>query len=306
LPAAFIFFVGFYLRQKKFAYMMFGVMLAGLLLITLPIIFTEVKGNPALTQMGINNHAGNLEGKEVRFGTLLSAAYSGENMVIPAGTITGMHDSYMPLSGIFMLVGMQIDAFFGGVGSGFINFLVYLVTALFIATLMIGRTPEILGKKISIREMQIAVAVNFIQVAIPLILAALACFVFMNYPGGNNSLGWLSNHGPHGFTTFLYEYVSGGAGNGSNFGSLGNNTPFWNLTTSLAMLTGRFVPIVGMMMLVGMLQKKQYIEPSAGTLKTNTVTFGVYLFIIILLLNALCELPAYMLGPIADHLTLAH
>jgi potassium-transporting ATPase potassium-binding subunit len=231
---------------------------------------------------------------------LLTAAYCGENVAIPAGTIAGMHDSFMPLSGVFMLVGMQIDAFFGGLGTGFINFLVYLITALFIATLMIGRTPEILGKKISIREMQLAVGVNIIQVAVPLMLTAVACVVFTHY--GNDTLGWLSNSGPHGFTTFLYEYISGGAGNGSGFEGLGDNTPFWNLTTAIPMLSGRFAPIVGMLALAGSLQKKPYTVPSAGTLKTDTFTFGAYTFLIILILNALYVLPAFMLGPASDHL----
>lgn len=302
LPTAFVFFVGYHLRQRKFAYMVLGVMIAGLLLVTLPIIWQELKGNPAITQMGISNTVGNLEGKEARFGTLLTAAYCGENVAVPAGTIAGMHDSFMPLSGVFMLVGMQIDAFFGGLGTGFINFLVYFVTALFIATLMIGRTPEILGKKISIREMQLAVGVNIIQVGVPLVLTAIACVVFTQYPGGNDALGWLSNPGPHGFTTFLYEYISGGAGNGSGFEGLGDNTPYWNLTTSIPMLTGRFAPIVGMLALVGVLQKKPYVASSSGTLKIDTFTFGAYTFLIILILNALYVLPAFMLGPASNHL----
>lgn len=146
LPMAFIFFIGYYLKAKKFARVIFGVMTVGFLLITIPIIQQEVKGNPRIEAMNIRSH-GNMEGKEVRFGPFYSAFYAGENVVIPAGTLVGMHDSFMSLSGVFMLLGMNIDAFFGGLGSGWINMFIFLVVALFIGSLMIGRTPEILGKK---------------------------------------------------------------------------------------------------------------------------------------------------------------
>jgi K+-transporting ATPase ATPase A chain len=302
LPMAFVFCVGHYLDARRLSKIIFGVMTAGFLLVTIPIIIQEERGNPAVTAMGIANTAGNMEGKEVRFGSFYSAYYSGVNVVVPAGTTTGMHDSYMPLSGVFMLVGMQIDAFYGGLGTGWINIFIYLIIAIFIGTMMIGRTPEIFGKKISIREIQIAVGVSVTQVIMPMLFAAIACYVYIHYPGGNNELKWLSNKGSHGFTTMFYEYVSSVAGNGSNFGGLGNNTIFWNTTTALAMLCGRFIPITGAIAMAGLLQQKKYVPLSKGSLPADTTIFGIFLLMIIIVLNALSFLPSFMLGPISEQL----
>lgn len=302
LPLAFVFCIGYYLDARRFSKMIFAVMTAGFLLITIPIIKQEVRGNPAITAMGIDNSAGNLEGKEIRFGSFYSAYYSGVNMVVPAGTTTGVHDSYMPLSGIFMLVGMQIDAFYGGLGTGWINMFIYLIVAVFIGTMMIGRTPELFGKKISIREMQIATAVSVATVMIPMLFAAIACYVYIHYSGGNNELNWLSNKGSHGFTTMFYEYVSSVAGNGSNFGGLGNNTVFWNTSTALAMLFGRFIPITGAIAIAGLLQQKKYVPLSKGSLHADTTTFGLFLLLMIIIINALSFLPVFMLGPISEQL----
>jgi K+-transporting ATPase ATPase A chain len=302
LPMAFVFCIGYYLNAPRFSKMIFAVMTAGFLLVTIPVIIQEVRGNPAVTAMHIDNAAGNMEGKEVRYGSFYSAYYSGVNMVVPAGTTIGVHDSYMPLSGVFMLIGMQIDAFYGGLGTGWINMFIYLIVAVFIGTMMIGRTPELFGKKINIREMQIAVGVSVAQVMVPMLLAAVACYVYIHYPGGNNKLNWLSNKGSHGFTTMFYEYVSSVAGNGSNFGGLGNNTVFWNTSTALAMLCGRFIPITGAMLIAGLLQQKKYIPSSKGSLPADTSTFGLFLLLVILVLNALSFLPVFMLGPISEQL----
>jgi len=304
LPMAFVFFIGYYLNRKKFAWMLFSVMAAGLLLLTFPIAKEEAAGNPRITAMGINQSAGNMEGKEVRFGVNYSAFYCAENIVIPAGTVASVHDSYMPLSATAMLIGMQVDAFFGGLGTGWINMFMYLVIAVFIGTLMIGRSPELFGKKISTKEMQVAVMVNVLQIFVPVALAAIACFVYVNKTGGGDTLGWLSNKGPHGFTTMLYEYVSSAAGNGSNFAGLGNNTIFWNLTTSIAMLSGRFVPIIGGLMIVGLMKQKKFIPASLGTLQTDSATFGAFLFVLILILSVLSLFVIFMAGPIAEHFSL--
>jgi len=300
LPVAFIFFIGKYLGKAKFSRMLFFVMFAGFLITLVPILYCEVGGNPHLASMGISLHMGNMEGKEVRFGSFSSAFYSAVNMVIPAGTITGMHDSYMPLSAIGMLTGMQVDAFFGGLGTGWINMFIYLIIAVFIASQMIGRTPDLMGRKISIREMQVAIVVSVLSFAIPLILTAVASFVIKNYPGGNDSLGWISNKGPHGFTTMLYEYISSMAGNGSEFSGLGNNTPYWNLTTCIPMLAGRFVPIVGAFMIIGAYRTKIYTEPSEGVLKTDSLTFGIFLFSLIMILSVLSMFIVFILGPISE------
>ena len=300
LPMAFVYFIGYYLKNRKFSRMMFAVMTAGLLIITIPIICQEIKGNPAVAAMGINNSSGNMEGKEVRLGSVNSAFYSGINSCIPAGTITGVHDSYMPLSGIFMLCGMQIDAFFGGLGTGWINFFICLIIALFIGSLMIGRTPELFGKKIEIKEMQWVAIISVCQMLIPLLFAAIAVYTYIHYPGSNGSLGWLSNPGSHGFTTMLYEYVSSYAGNGSGFEGLGDNTVFWNTTTAIVMLAGRFLPIIGAVAIAGSLQKKKYAPPSSGSLKIEGFTFGSFLFALIIIVNALSLFIVYMFGPVTE------
>jgi K+-transporting ATPase ATPase A chain len=304
LPMAFVFFIGYYLNREKFAWMLFGVMTAGLLMLAIPIVKEEAAGNPKITAMGIDQSSGNMEGKEIRFGVNYSAFYCAENVAIPAGTVASVHDSYMPLSATAMLIGMQVDAFFGGLGTGWINMFMYLVIAVFIGTLMIGRSPELFGKKISTKEMQVAVIVNVLQIFVPITLAAIACYVYVTKSGGGDTLGWLSNKGAHGFTTMLYEYISSVAGNGSNFGGLGNNTVFWNLTTSFAMLSGRFVPIAGGLMIIGLMKEKKFIPSSSGTLQTDSATFGIFLFALIFILSVLSLFVIFMAGPILEHFTL--
>ena len=178
---------------------------------------------------------------------------------------------------------------------------IYLIIAVFIASLMIGRTPELLGRKISMNEMQIAVVVSILSSAVPLVLTAIACYVFMNYPGGGDALGWLSNKGPHGFTTMFYEYVSSMAGNGSEFSGLGNNTPYWNLTTCIPMLLGRFIPIIGAFFIIGSYRTKMYVEPSSGTLKTESYTFAAFLFSVIMILSVLSMFIVFIIGPIIEN-----
>ena len=301
LPVAFVFFIGLYLDQKKFSRMLFTVMLAGFILTLIPIVYSECAGNNHIANMGIAQPVGNMEGKEVRYGGFYSGFYSAINMVIPAGTVTGVHDSYMPLSAVGMLIGMQVDAFFGGPGTGWINMFIYLIIAVFIATLMIGRTPELLGRKISLTEVQVAVTISILSFAVPIILTAIACFIYLHYPGGNDVLGWLSNKGAHGFTTMYYEYVSSMAGNGSEFSGLGSNTPFWNLTTCIPMLLGRFMPIIGAFIIIGSYRTKQYVEPSIGTLRSDSSTFGLFLFSIILILTVLSMFIILMLGPLSEY-----
>ena len=305
LPMAFVFMIGFFLEQRKFSRMIFMVMFIGFLIITLPIIQQEIKGNPALTNMGILNKAGNMEGKEQRFGAVLTAFYCGVNVVIPAGTTAGMHDSFMPLSDVFMLIGMQTDVFFGGLGTGWINMFIFVIIAIFISTLMIGRTPELLGKKITLREMQLATAVILVQPLFCLGMTAIAAYVFVHYPGSNLALGWLSNTKEHGFTTMLYEFISAFACNGSEFAGLGNNTAFWNLTTIPVMLAGRFIPIAGSIIIAGFLASSKYTPPSYGTLKADSVSFAVFLFFVIIVVQVLCLFPSLTLGPIGEYVQLS-
>lgn len=302
LPLAFICFVGYFLNRRKLAVILLTIMTGCWLLLTIPIIQQEMAGNVLISQMGIDQSAGNLEGKEIRFGTLASAFWCGVNIVIPAGTLTSMHDSYTPLSGLFMLLGMQVDAFYGGVGTGFLYMFLYIIIAIFIGSLMIGRSPELLGKKVGIPEIQVA---SFVIVMMPLLYLG-ATGVAVAIQQANPGIGWLSNAGFHGFTTMLYEFVSSAAGNGSGFEGLGDNTPFWNLSTAFVMLGGRYIPIIGPLAIAGILFSKQYSPPTSGVLPTESYTFGLLLTAIIFIIGALCLFPALAIGPIAEYLTATH
>lgn len=306
LPAAFMFFVGFYLDEKRLSRMIVAIMVIGVIILTIPIMLGEIHGNPLQQKMGINISQGNMEGKEVRMGSALSSFYAGLNIAIPAGTTVSSHDSYMPLAGVYMLLGMQIDAFFGGVGSGWINMLIFLIIAIFIGSLMIGRTPELFGRKITMRQIQAAMIIFLFQPLVCLGLTGIAIYVYQSIASGNANLNWFSNNGPHNFTTVLYEFTSSYSGNGSNFGGLGNNTVFWNLTTALAMFFGRFVPLLGTLYIAGLMRQQIYIPASAGTLKTDTLSFGVLLFFVIVVLQSLSMFSCFVLGPINEHLHLIH
>ncbi len=299
LPMAFIVFLGYFLNRRKLGIILFTIMTGCFLALTIPTMEQEFRGNPAISALGIDQSAGSLEGKEIRFGTSASAFWCGVNVVIPAGTLTSMHDSYTPLSGVFMLLGMQLDTFYGGVGTGFLYMFLYIIIAIFIGSLMIGRTPELLGKKVGIPEIQIA---SLVIVVLPLLYlgaTAIAVYVHNKHP----DIGWLSNVGYHGFTTMLYEYVSSAAGNGSGFEGLGDNTPFWNLSTAVVMLFGRFIPLIGPLAIAGILFEKRYIPPTAGVLPTESWTFGLLLTAVIFIIGALCFFPALVLGPIVEYLT---
>ena len=279
------------------------------LALTIPIIQQELAGNPAINQLGIDTGAalrpvGSLEGNEMRFGTVASAFWCGVNIVIPAGTLTSMHDSYTPLSGVFMLLEMQLDSFHGGVGTGFLYMFLYIIIAIFIGSLMIGRTPELLGKKVGIPEIQIA---SFVIVVLPLLyLGAMGLAVTIQ--NANPDIGWLSNGnarppGPHGFTTMLYEYVSSAAGNGSGFEGLGDNTPYWNLSTAFVMFFGRFIPTIRPLAIAGILFGKRYAPPTMGVLPTESWTFGLLLTAVIIIIGALSSFPSLAIGPIAEFLS---
>lgn len=304
LPMAFVCFLGYFLKRRKLAVILFTIMTGYWLALTIPMMDQELQGNVSLNALGIDQSMGSMEGKEARFGVAASAFYAGVNIVIPAGTLTSMHDSYTPLSGVFMLLGMQLDAFYGGVGSGFLYMFLYIIIAIFIGSLMIGRTPELLGKKVGIPEIQIA---SFIIVVLPLLyLGATAVAVAIQ--NANPDTGWLSNGndrptGYHGFTTMLYEYVSSAAGNGSGFEGLGDNTPFWNLSTAFVMFFGRFIPLIGPLIIGSLLLARQYVPPTAGVLPTESWTFGLLLSAVIAIIGALCFFPALVIGPIAEFLT---
>lgn len=302
IPIALIFAMGYVLKRKKLAWVIFGVMTIGFLCFLLPTIFYEMNGNPAITKMGILQNMGNMEGKEVRFGSPASAFWGICTTVTSNGSVNAMHDSFMPLSGMFTMLGMMVNSFYGGVGVGFLNFYVYIIIAVFISGLMVGRTPEFLGKKIEAKEMKIASIVALLHPLLILTGTALSSYIFAHNP--KDYAAWLNNPGSHGFSEMLYQYTSSSANNGSGFAGLGCNTPFWNITTGVVMLLSRYLPIIGPVAIAGILAKKKYIPEGAGTLKTDTGTFGIMVFATIIILVALCFFPALGLGPIAEFFTM--
>jgi K+-transporting ATPase ATPase A chain len=311
IPLGMIFSLGFYLKRKKLSWMIFGVMTAGFLLLTIPTIIVEMNGNPAITKIGISDTPGAMEGKEVRFGSVASAYWSIATTVISTGSVNSMHDSAMPISGMNQLLAMMTNAFYGGCGVGILNFYVFIILAVFISGLMVGRTPEFMGKKIEAREMKIAMIIALLHPFLILAGTAISSHLAahdtaMGWWFSGNATGWLNNPGYHGFSEMLYEYTSSAANNGSGFEGLGDNNPFWNISTGIILLLSRFLPIIGPVAIAGILAGKKYIPESAGTLKTDTATFGLMVFAVIFIVAALSFFPALALGPLAEYFTLYH
>jgi K+-transporting ATPase ATPase A chain len=315
IPFAMVFALGFYLKRRQLSWMIWGVMTIGFMLLVIPTINMEINGNPALEKMGISQAGGSMEGKEVRFGAAASGYWSIVTTVISTGSVNGMHDSSLPLSGLTELLGMMVNCFYGGCGVGILNFFVYIILAVFIAGLMVGRTPEFLGKKIEAREMKIAMIVALLHPLLILAGTALSSYLaaqdtnmgwwFADASGkGLNASAWLNNPAYHGFSEMLYEYTSASANNGSGFEGLGDNNPFWNISTGIVLLLSRFLPIIGPVAIAGLLAQKKNIPESAGTLKTDTATFGLVIFAVIAIIAALAFFPALALGPIAEYLSM--
>ncbi|WP_411812922.1 potassium-transporting ATPase subunit KdpA [Chryseobacterium scophthalmum] len=298
IPMAMVFAFGHFIRRKKFGYMIFGVMTVGFLLLAVPTVIMEMNGNPAISQMGIDQSLGAMEGKEIRFGSAASGFWSIVTTVISTGSINSMHDSAMPLSGMTQMLAMMVNAFYGGDGAGILNIFIYIILAVFISGLMVGRTPEFMGKKIEAREMKIAMIVALFHPFLILVGTAIATY----FPEVGTST--LNNPGFHGFSEVLYEYTSSAANNGSGFEGLGDNNPFWNISTGIVLLLGRFLPIIGPVAIAGLLAQKKYIPEGEGTLKTDTSTFGLMTFAVIAIIAALSFFPALALGPIAEYFSM--
>jgi K+-transporting ATPase ATPase A chain len=307
IPVAVLFAMGIYIKRKKFAYVVFGIMTLGMLCLVIPTIISEIHGNPAIAKLGVMQATGAMEGKEVRFGPAISAYWSTVTTIISTGSVNSMHDSFMPLSGMMQLLGMMVNAFYGGCGVGFLNYYLYIIIAVFISGLMVGRTPELMGHKIEAREIKIAafvtIFINFLIKA----ATALAAYYAVHHPEiawAVKPSAWLNNPGYHGFSEMLYEYTSATANNGSGFEGLGDNNIFWNVTTGFAMIIGRFLPIIGPVAIAGILANKKYIPESAGTLRTDSWTFGMMTFAVIIIITALSFFPPLVLGPIAEYFSM--
>lgn len=259
--------------------------------------WAESQGNPALAEAGLSQSMGSMEGKEVRFGVAQSALFTTVTTSFTTGTVNNMHDTLTPLGGLVPLLHMMLNCVFGGKGVGLMNMILYAILAVFICGLMVGRTPEYLGKKIEGKEMKLTALAIIIHPLLILAFSALAVAT----PAGQAGI---TAPGFHGLTQVLYEYASSAANNGSGFEGLADNTYFWNITTGIVMFLGRYLPIVIQLAIAGSLMKKNYVNESAGTLQTNTVSFAVILVFVVYIFAALTFFPALALGPIAEHLTL--
>ena len=299
LPMAMVWAVGFYIRRRKLAAWIYGVMLFAFTAGICVSVPQEMGGNPQIDKMGIAQDLGSMEGKEVRIGSAASAMWGMVTTVTSNGSVNSMHDSQTPLSGLLQMLNMQINCWFGGVGVGWMNYFAFLIIAVFISGLMVGRTPEFLGKKVEAREMKIATLVVLMHPLLILVGTGIASAIAANNPG----IGWLNNPSFHGLSEMLYEYTSSAANNGSGFEGLADNTPFWNISTGIVLIMGRFFPIIGQVAIAGLLASKKYVPESAGTLKTDTFTFSLMTFVVIIIVAALSFFPALALGPIADYLS---
>ena len=305
IPMAMVFALGFYSNRKKLAYSIFGVMLFAYLAGVGINVYQEMNGNPRIDELGIAQDGGAMEGKEVRLGAAATALWSITTTVTSNGSVNGMHDSTMPLSGLMEMLNMQINTWFGGVGVGWMNYYTFIIIAVFISGLMVGRTPEFLGKKVEAREMKIATVVALLHPFVILVGTALSTYLFAHHPDFVASEGgWLNNPGFHGLSEQLYEFTSCAANNGSGFEGLGDNTYFWNYACGWVLILSRFIPIVGQVAIAGLLAQKKFIPESAGTLKTDTVTFAVMTFAVIFIVAALSFFPVHALSTIAEHFSL--
>ena len=269
-----------------------------LFLIGLGICFwAESQGNPVLAGVGLSQSMGSMEGKEVRFGVAQSSLFTTVTTSFTTGTVNNMHDTLTPLGGMVPMLHMMLNVVFGGKGIGLMNMITYAILAVFICGLMIGRTPEYLGKKIEGREMKLAALCIIIHPLLILAFSALAV-------GTQAGLAGITNPGYHGLSQVLYEFASSAANNGSGFEGLADNTLFWNITTGIVMFFGRYLSMVLQLAIAGSLMKKRFVNESAGTLHTDTVSFAVILVFVVYIFAALTFFLVLALGPVAEHLTL--
>jgi K+-transporting ATPase ATPase A chain len=304
IPMAMVWTLGHFVGRRRLAVTIFSVMLAIYLPMVVFAVAQDAGGNPGIAAMGVDQSTGSMEGKEVRFGVGLSNLWGVSTTVTSNGSVNSMHDSWMPLAGLMPLVGMWLNNIFGGVGVGFINMSIFIIVAVFVAGMMIGRTPEFLGKKVEAKEMKLASLALLWHPLSILVGTAIACYVWATTADPGTALGWLKNPGPHGFSEMLYEFSSATANNGSGFEGLGDNTPFWNIATGLAMLLGRYIPIIAPLALAGSLAAKPASPETAGSLRADSVTYGFTLWAVVVILGLLMFMPVAVLGPIAEYLAL--
>jgi len=312
IPAGFTYTFGKMVKDTRQGWAIFAAMsilfLAGVF-VAYP---SEQSGNPNLSALGIENHAtasqpgGNMEGKEVRFGIANSALFATVTTDASCGAVNSMHDSFTPLGGLVPLVNIELgEVVFGGVGAGIYGMLMFAILTVFIAGLMVGRTPEYLGKKIEQKEVKMVMLAVLVLAGSILLFSSTGAVVqfvknsWINPPGPATAN--LGNSGPHGLTEILYAYTSGTGNNGSAFMGLNANTPWYNLTMGMAMLIGRFLMIIPLLAVAGSLARKKVVPASAGTLPTNGALFVGLLVGVVVIVGALTFFPALTLGPVVEH-----
>jgi len=303
IPAALCITFGKMIGDMRQGWALLSAMSIVLIVLTVLCVWSEQRGNPHFTEIGLDQTAselqpgGNMEGKEARFGIVNSALWATATTAASNGSVNSMHDSFTPLGGMIPLMLIQVgEVIFGGVGSGLYGMLIFAIITVFIAGLMVGRTPEYLGKKIEMYEMKMASLVVLIVNALVTIGTAVAVSTKAGVAG-------IANPGPHGFSEILYAFSSASNNNGSAFAGLGANTGFYNSALGISMFIGRFWVIIPVLAIAGSLAKKKQVPAGLGTLPTHTPLFVALLISVVFLVGALTFMPALALGPIAEQLT---
>jgi K+-transporting ATPase ATPase A chain len=295
IPMACVWMFGSIIGRMRHAAVVFGVMLALVLTRITFAVYFETAPTQAFAELPIEQNVGNLEGKEMRFGAASGPTWAVLTTSTSNGSVGAMHDSLNPLAGLMPMIGMWLNEDFGGVGVGMINMFLYIIVGVFLAGMMVGRTPEYLGWRVEAREVKFAILALLAHGFF--ILGGTA--IFAATPWGAETI---NNGGPHGFSEILYEFSSASANNGSGFEGLGDNTVPWNIATGTVMLLARFIPIILPLAIVGSLMRKKRAAESTGTLGVEDGTFAGMLLATIVIIGALTFFPAATLGPIAEHL----
>lgn len=297
LPASLVYTFGLMIKNKKQAWVLFSAM-AVLFIASLSVChISESAGNPVLQNVGLSQAMGNMEGKEVRFGIAQSSLFTTATTAFTTGSVNNMHDSLTPIGGLTALFQMMLNVVFGGKGVGLMNLLMYAILAVFLSGLMVGRTPEFLGKKIEGREMKLIAIAILVHPFIILVPSAISLLT-------EQGLAGITNPGFHGLSQILYEFTSSAANNGSGFEGLADNSTFWNISTGLVIFVGRYLSMIILLAVAGSFASKKAIPAGVGTLNTDKAIFAFILIAVILIVGALTFFPALALGPIAEHLTL--
>ncbi len=297
IPASLTYTFGKFAKNQKQGWVIFSSMLILFVGFLALVYYSESQGNPALNAMGLNHYQGSMEGKEVRFGIAQSSLFTTVTTAATTGSVNNMHDTLTPLGCLVPLALMMLNLVFGGDGVGLVNMLMYAILAVFLCGLLVGRTPEFLGKKIEPKEMKL---ITIALLAHPFIILLPTAIAFLTELGK----GAISNPGFHGISQVLYEYTSSAANNGSGFEGLGDNTSFWNISTGIVMFLGRYISMIALLGVAGSLLKKQWVPENMGTFRTDNGLFIGILVGVVLIIGALTFLPVLALGPIAEYLSI--